>query len=583
MKQRHKVMLVLSLLLFLGVVSYFFSHRYVSQQLNKQHQLELVEEANVLLYATDISDWSKALPTKEKQILEEISLENNQRISIISPEGVLIYDSDPESDTDLGDNLATRPEVADVLKSHKVGSDIRQSATLNHNYFYVAIPVMTDNQLIGILRLSEKADGFMSNINQFKKLIISLLILFSVLVILMMANVWWTQKRRETELTQVLSGIQKGEYTDKYLLTDNGQLSALGMTVRDLAEELEQQHQEFHMSEQRFEELLAVLNIGVMVIAQNRKILRVNPIAREVLGVSGNQLTQDYHHYLPGVDLYEQVEQTFDTNQPFSEKKEWQQRWYKIKGNSILNDHQQQVIVLLYDITDVQNVIVHQNDFISNISHELKTPVTAIKGFSESLMDGAKDIPELNSEFLGIINQESLRLEKLIDEILDLAAVSGNRQQIITEIDLVAVCQNLQKQHHQLISDKNLTVVLQSPDTLLFNGQPEKIQKIFDNIFTNSLKYTHPQGSVKMSIEDRPSDIKFEVVDNGMGIPEADLTRIYERFYRVDKARTSQIKGTGLGLSIVKEIVSDLHGKMVITSEENKWTKVVVILPKRVD
>lgn len=583
MTNPFKVLTWSILFCFLAYGSYYLSNQYVSKQLFEQHQAEMVDEANVLLYAAAIKDWRHDISSQQKELIEEIAQQNRQRISIVSPEGHLVYDSDPESETDIGDSLKLRPEVKAVMSGETVGADIRMSATLNHPYYYVAIPVMAQEKLVGILRLSEKADDFLGNLNQFKKLVISLLILFSILVVVMTANVWWTRKRRETELTKVLNKIKKGEYTDKYLLTNNGELSELGMTVRDLSEELAQQHQEFHISEKRFEELLDVLNIGVLVINQNRKILRVNPIARQVLGVTGDALTRDYHHYLPGVDLFEQVEQTFQTNQPFSEKKEWEKRWYKIKGNSILADAEQQVIVLLYDITDVQNLVAHQNDFISNISHELKTPVTAIKGFSESLLDGAKDVPELNDEFLSIINQESLRLERLIDDILELAAIKGNPYGDASLFDVVQLLTDIQTQHQVIIEQKGLTVTLRTPETVGFYGQRKQLQTLIDNLVSNSVKYTQQGGTITVTIVDGQEAIGIEILDNGMGIPASDVSRIYERFYRVDKARSSDIKGTGLGLSLVKEIVSDLHGSIDISSKENHWTKVLVTLPKRTD
>lgn len=583
MNRLLKFLSIGAVLIFLAYGSYYASNQYVSKQLFEQHQNEMVDEATVLLYATEIDNWNQDITKQQKKMIDEIATQNHQRISIISSEGILVYDSDPESETDIGDSLNLRPEVSAVMAGENVGADLRVSATLNHDYYYVAIPVIRDQQTIGILRLSEKADDFIGNVNQFKKLVIALLILFALLIIIMTANVWWTRRRREMELTQVLKKIKKGDYTGKHLLTSTGELSELGVTVRELAEELAQQNEEFHISEKRFEELLDVLNIGVLVISQSRKILRVNPIARQVLGVSGDSLSRDYHHYLPGVDLYEQVEQTFLTKQPFSEKKEWQQRWYKIKGNSILRDSQQQVIVLLYDITDVQNLVVHQNDFISNISHELKTPVTAIKGFSESLLDGAKDVPELNEEFLGIINQESLRLEKLIEDILELASVTGNPYGESSLVDMNQLMSAIQTQHQVVIDQKHLNFQLVMPKEVYYYGQGKQLHTLFDNLISNSLKYTPNKGTITVSVSESDGELVVEVHDDGMGIPEGDLTRIYERFYRVDKARSSEIKGTGLGLSLVKEIVSEHHGKIVITSEENRWTNVLVTLPKRVD
>ncbi|QIL46470.1 cell wall metabolism sensor histidine kinase WalK [Vagococcus coleopterorum] len=582
MKLNKKMITVIIMAIILVIAGYFFSNRYVTKQLFSQHRKEMIDEANVILYATDITDWSTDISVEQKQLIKEISNQNSQRISVVSPEGTMIFDS--ESDSEIGNNMSHRPEIKEVLSGDKVGSDIRMSATLKESYYYIAIPVMSDGKLMGILRLSEKASGFVDNINQFKKLIMALLIAFMVIVFLLGWNVNSIQKRRELVLTKALTGIKKGEYTDKYLLTDNGELSQLGLTVRSLADELEKQTQDFNLSEQRFEELLNVLSLGVVVISQDRQIVMANPFASHVLGLEGQDLGKDYHHYLPGVDLYEQVEATFETNQSFSTKKEWQQHWYKIKGNTILNDHQKQVVILFYDVTDEENLLVHQSDFIGNVSHELKTPVTAIKGFSESLLDGAKDQPEVAEDFIQIINQQSIRLENLITDILELSKVSSETgDKLVQPVDLRKTLNDLKQQYELELAKKDLTLEFESVGKGLIFSQEQLVYQVLDNILSNSVKYTDEGGLIKVMINESSDEVGVQISDNGRGIPEADLSRVFERFYRVDKARTSDIKGTGLGLSIVKELVETLQGEIKLTSQENKGTTVTVTLPKGVD
>lgn len=583
MKKTIKLTLSLLTLVLIIFGSYYFSNQYVSKQLFAQHRDEMIDEANVILYATEVTDWSNDIPSDQTQLIQEIAEQNNQRISIISPEGKLIYDTIPASKGDLGEDLSLRKEVIQVKNGAAVGSDIRISATLDQTYYYVAIPVKKDGKVIGILRLSEKADSFLNNINQFKKLIVMLLIVFSLLVALLIWNVRVVQKRRELELMTVLSGIKKGDYTDKYLLTDNGQLSTLGKTVRELADEMEQQTKEFYLSEQRFEEFLDTLNIGAMVVSQERKILMANPVIQTMLMMPSTPLSKDYYHYLPGVELFEQLEQVFETSQFYSGKIELNQRWYEVKAQGILREHQQQVLVMLHDITDVQNLLEHQRDFISNISHELKTPVTAIKGFSETLLSGAKDDADLNAEFLTIIHQESDRLEQLIAEILELSTLHASLPKEQKQINLAELVAEIVKKHHIKIKEKALTVTTSTEGNSDVWANQEQLLQLFDNLFTNSLKYTDQAGEISLTLVESANTVQFDILDNGMGIPEEDLTRIFERFYRVDKARTSQIKGTGLGLSIVKEIAEQLQAKLSITSEEHQWTKVSVTLPKEIN
>lgn len=242
------------------------------------------------------------------------------------------------------------------------------------------------------------------------------------------------------------------------------------------------------------------------------------------------------------------------------------------------------VIVLLHDITEIRRLENVRSEFVANVSHELKTPVTALKGFAETLLDGAMYDEALLKKFLTIIKEESDRLHRLIMDILELSRieqkhVSMNLEQvdvedvIITTMDTVRLVA-LEKEI-QLVSPK-----LVSP--IIIQAERDRLQQILINLISNAIVYTPQNGKVSVGItENQANDtIAITVTDNGIGIPAKDIDRIFERFYRVDRARSRHSGGTGLGLSIVKHIVESCGGQIKVESIEGSGTTFTVILPK---
>ncbi|MDF0479033.1 ATP-binding protein [Vagococcus sp. PNs007] len=584
MRKKGKLLTGLVLLVLMASVSYFFSNRYVTHQLYDQHKYEMLDEANVILRATAIRDWTVSPPENQQAIIRAIARENKQRISVLSAEGRVVFDTGETLDTESEQDHANRPEIAAVIDGSKLGADLRLSQTLHEDYYYIAIPITSKSgDLVGILRLSENAKHFTKNVHYFQKILLSLLGLFVLLMILLVINVLYYQNRKDKEITDALIGIQEKRYTSQYLLMENGHYSTLGRIVRDLAEEMEQQSQDFYLSEKRFEELLDQLNIGVMLVSPSRTIVMANPTVTRIFGWQESVLGSDYVQHIPIAELFEPIEKVFETGDLIRQNMAINERYYDVKITPITEGHgTHQLMLLFHDITDIQNVLKHQNDFISNVSHELKTPVTAIKGFSETLIDGALDDPAVATDFLTIILNESLRLENLIEDILSLSRLTDRVKNEATAFSLVTVVEKLEKKYNLTLKKKELDFIFEltgSPDVIL---DYHKVYRLVDNLVSNSIKYTLKQGKVQVTISGDDEMITLVVSDNGMGIAPEEQQRIFERFYRVDKARTSDIKGTGLGLAIVKELVEQLDGELELESQLNKGTCITIHLPRKV-
>ena len=238
------------------------------------------------------------------------------------------------------------------------------------------------------------------------------------------------------------------------------------------------------------------------------------------------------------------------------------------------------VVLVIYDITDFKQVEAMRKDFVANVSHELKTPVTSIRGFAETLLDGAHEDRETREHFLNIIFNESKRIQLLIDDLLILSKMEKDEPQMtINKINAKSLVQELLPMFEQRAEQKNIELVIESNDEINFEADEDKVKQILINLFINAINYTPENGKVSIACKEVDDYLLMEISDTGIGIEKEALPRIFERFYRVDKDRSRTTGGTGLGLAIVKHIVEAHQGKIEVTSKVNKGSTFSVYLP----
>lgn len=256
----------------------------------------------------------------------------------------------------------------------------------------------------------------------------------------------------------------------------------------------------------------------------------------------------------------------------------------RVHINSIKNADNNIVgaVMIVRDITKIKKLEKMRTDFVANVSHELKTPLTSIKGFIETLLDGAYKDSKLAKRFLKIIDVETSRLNRLILDLLDLSQLETNQIKLnITAVDIKKMLDEIEMTFDNRFEKKGIKFLKLLPEDLSkVKVDIDWLRQVFINLLDNATKYTPSGGKIWVIAEDKDSKVKISVCDNGMGIPQDDLLRIFERFYRVDKARARKLGGTGLGLSIVKHILKAMGGEIWVESEPNKGSKFIFTLPK---
>ena len=342
---------------------------------------------------------------------------------------------------------------------------------------------------------------------------------------------------------------------------------------REKAEETEIKTRLLHMTE------------GIIAFDINGKIDLINPAAKMLLKISPEDYTFEdiFNKFKLDINMEKLI--YLEDLTSMDQVIEVEDKTVKVLFAPFRNEENNKpegIIAVIQDITESVKLDTMRKEFVADVSHELKTPITSIMGYTDTLLEGEYD-QETQKEFLQVVSTEARRMAKLVTDLLDLSRIDSNSKKTKkVSFDLGALAKECQKKLAIEIKKKKHHVeCLVTADVPPVFADKDDIQRVILNILTNSIKYTPDGGNIKIYVGFVFNDAYIKIIDNGIGIPESDLNRIFERFYRVDKSRAREMGGTGLGLSIAKEILDKNGGSIDIKSEVNKGTEVVIKIPTK--
>jgi len=518
---------------------------------------------------------SSVPPTKTEEInglqtwVHEMAA-SGARITVITAQGLVLADS--QSDPQTMENHAGRPELKEALAGGS-GHSIRHSVTINRDLLYYAVRQPTAAGEPVLLRFALPLSTVTSVLMEFRES----LWLASLFILGLVGGATLLVSRRFTNrvdrLTAFSRRVAEGDFHAEPSGSSGDALDSLGSSLNQTASRLDQTIRTLTEERNLSSAILGSMVEGVAVVNASERVLFFNPSFASILGLDSPPQ--------PGSGLVEVVRQTelieavrkVLAGEPRVEAEivtgTLRQHFFAATVAAVRTTQANGAVVVLHDITDLRKLERVRRDFVANVSHEFRTPLTAIQGFSETLLGGAMNDPQNRDRFLGIILEHARRLARLTDDLLMLSKMDADRLELelrrLPAEQLVAGCVET-AQPRAVDKDLQLSVNLGKnlPDIA---GDRRRLTEVLQNLLDNAIQYTPAGGQIMVSAEYSNAEVVFTVSDTGIGIPEADQPRIFERFYRVDVARSREVGGTGLGLSIAKHLMEAHGGKLWVESE----------------
>ncbi|TRZ94951.1 HAMP domain-containing protein [bacterium] len=534
---------------------------------NVKHQLALGKE----LLETRLRD--KTIPSDFQELALNIGNALGLRVTIIALNGKVLGDTDLARDQLLTiENHADRPEVKEAL-TKGFGMSKRFSYTIKKDMLYMAIPFGKEIDR-GILRFSvPRHDIELLQAKIRRVLGISVIgILLLSLVLTVFVSVFISRPLREMSL--IAKAMARGDFSKKVFIHSKDEIGDLAQVLNTMSEDIRGKIEKINSERARLDLVLSSMFEGVIVTDVDEKIILMNPSLRKLFFIDSNPAGKKPLEVIRNTAVEEMVERIIKGKQHLATEEivinTPEEKILKVNGVPIMsNNRLEGAILVFHDITELRRLEKIRQDFVANVSHELRTPISSIKGYAETLLEGALEDKANAKEFISIIYQDSNRLASLINDLLDLSKIeSGKLKMSFAALDSVLLIKKAVMVIDSQAKAKSIKLKIDISQNLpKIKADETRFSQVMINLLDNAIKYSSEGGTTSIFAKVVENVLQIDISDTGIGISEEDLPRIFERFYRVDKARSRELGGTGLGLSIVKHIVSSHGGQVWVKSE----------------
>ncbi|MDD4957435.1 MAG: ATP-binding protein [Candidatus Omnitrophica bacterium] len=584
-KLYHKITIVLALTLALVLsVIYAYLNNNLRQYTYQRIKNNLDKDTGLLR-----SFLEKTPPDMSSAALDEFAdiagRDLNARVTIIGTDGNVLGDSEIKLE-DLAEleNHINRPEVEEALASGS-GESERFSTTVQDQRLYMA-SIFGRPEARGVIRLSVPLSELAEVSGYLKRIAGLSFVLVFILTLIFGAVGSFFISHPLKQISDAAKEISRGDFSRRILVNTRDEVEDLATTFNDMSDQIKARIEDVTDSRSRLEAVFASMFDGVIIVDAKCRILIMNRAIRDLLSVKEDPVGRKPLEVIRNVKVQELADSVLGAEgkvgiEEISVLLPEEKKLLVHATSVIKNDKVEGAVLVFHDITDMRRLERVRQDFVANVSHELRTPITNIKGYAETLLDGALGDKDNAEEFIRIIYNDSERLANLIEDLLDLSSIeSGKLALELAPCSIKDLAGRVVADIEQQANDKGIYIGIDVPDGMPAILADERlIYQALMNIVDNAVKYTEDKGSIRINAKSRDGFTECSVSDTGIGIPEQDLPRIFERFYRVDKARSRKIGGTGLGLSIVKHIIQEHGGQVFVESAPGKGSVFTFTIP----
>jgi two-component system, OmpR family, phosphate regulon sensor histidine kinase PhoR len=516
-------------------------------------------------------------------LVDEAALDARSRVTVVGTDGRVLADSTLSGPALLAlENHGQRAEIVAALKTGS-GTAIRHSSTVDRDLLYAAVSVRPQGRTIGVVRVSRETDALITQTAELQRgLAIALMLAFTIALALasFFTSSWAAALQ---EMVQAAGRIAAGDLSARVAVARHDEIGELAHILNRASDELQRRIDEVAQGRARTEAILAAMGEGVLAIGHRGNVIMASEAFRRDFGVSADV----GRHYLEVVrqrEIGELLETVLRTGQAQHAEVEIRPR-HRVYAITVVPFPEDGAgggaVATFHEVTERRRIDQIRRDFVANASHELRTPLTSIRGFVEALEDGAMENPATAQRFLGKIHTHADRMAALMDDLLELSGLeSGGRPPQWEDVAMAELLEDVETSFTPTASRKPIRLLVPSPGALVVSTDSDRLRRIVECLVDNAIKYTPAGGEVRVEARHLGgAGTIIDVRDNGPGIPAEHLPRLFERFYRVDKARSRELGGTGLGLSIAKHLAEGMGARLSVTSEVGIGSCFTVVLP----
>jgi two-component system, OmpR family, phosphate regulon sensor histidine kinase PhoR len=543
----------------------------------------LLAEARLMARVVERPLAEGAPPAEIDALVDSAAREVSARATIIAPDGRVLADSSL-SGPELAavENHAGRPEVVDALRG-ETGTAVRHSATVDVDLLYAAVPIRHDGRVIGVARVALPLYGIEEQAQQVgRSIVLALALAFAVAVVLAIA----LSAPLAGPLREMMESAHRfaaGDLSARTRISRQDEIGELARILDRSADQLQARLNELAGERARTETILSAIDSGLLAVDHRGTVILANHSLRRSLDLP-EPLGRHYVEVIRHSEVGRALEAALRTGRPqaLEVRIHHLRRIYALQAGPFPGQEGMPhgAVLTFQDVTERRRVDEVRRDFVANASHELRTPLTSIRGFVEALEDGGLEEPPTARRFLERIRAAAERMTALVSDLLELSRLeSGERPPTWERVAPDEVVDEVIAALGALAAAKQIEITTQV-DAPLFETDRDRLRGVLENLVENALKYTPVGGHVSVSSRTDDDSVVFEVADDGPGIGAEHLPRLFERFYRVDKARSRELGGTGLGLSIVKHLAESLGGVVSVSSEPGRGSQFSVRFPR---
>ncbi len=593
---RWKFILVYFLLVFIAmvIVMAFIIRKFEDHHLNQATRMMESRVRNLVNMSNNISksdDWNL--------VKEEIQADVN-RLPVYATEIIYVID-----DSNIASIIASNSSNTNIIgqSAFNLGQvqaeliiDAKKCGEKQEGYSYIdngsskakhlAYPILKGNGSVkGIIYITSDMTDMYDTLEESKIILIKATVLALVITVLIGFLIARSITEPINDVTKKAERMAKGDFDQVVEVKSDDEIGQLASMFNYLTLKLKSTLGEVNKEKSKLDTIITHMADGVIAVSLDGEIIHANPIALNMLKVKPEELDTVRYD-----EIFEEKNSKITLNNIMTEGKwrgseiiEIDSNVYNAEYAPLIDENNDigGMIIVFQDITEQQKLENMRKEFVANVSHELKTPITTIKSYTETLMDGAIEDRDISMKFLSVVDDECDRMARIVRDLLQLSDLDYKQTKWNKKsIDINELLENIYLKIKISAEEKNQKIKLHVQENIgQIVADKDGIEQVILNIITNAIKYTSNNGNIEISAKSNNETVVITVEDNGIGIPKEDINRIFERFYRVDKARSREMGGTGLGLSIARQIIEAHKGEILINSEFNKGTIVDIILP----